>query len=78
MHTLIVGKTDRILYFVNTKNIYPKEKVYGGTFACLDTSILHFSSLEMIKILLLKLKHNLKKSFKKRLKSDYEVKHPCA
>ena len=64
-------------FWTNPKN-YPNEKVYGGTFACLDTSSLHFSSLEMIKILLLKLKHNMTKSFKKRLNPDYEVKHPCA
>ena len=68
---------DTLDFWSNPEN-YPNEKVYGGTFACLDTSSLHFSSLEMIKILLLKLKHNLTKSFKKRLNPDYEVKHPCA
>lgn len=64
-------------FWSNPEN-YPNEKVYGGTFACLDASSLHFSSLEMIKISLLKLKHKLAMSFKKRLNRDYEVKHPCA
>ncbi|MBT5908693.1 MAG: hypothetical protein HOH25_02765 [Opitutae bacterium] len=64
-------------FWSNPKN-YPNEKVYGGTFACMDISSLHFSRVEMIKISLLKLKHNLAMSFKKRLSPDYEVKHPCA
>ena len=71
------SKDKKDIEFWSTPQNYPNDKIYGGTFACLETSSLRFSQVEMIKIAMVKLKYNLEMSFKKRFNQGYQIKHPC-
>jgi len=69
-------KEEELQFWRNPKN-YPAERVYGGTFACLSSDSLSFNFLDLISIYISKVLNNFKRSARKRLGTDYMMRHPC-